>query len=410
LKSESLINKESTKTSRTSMNRIGSQAGGLRREFSGLVIGFSCGILLGFLVFSQPAYNAYCEGGKNYVSVPMVSINGTDNSTPGLKTRAIRANSVGAMKDLAAAFNTSGLNNDKASPLDFDRRHLEVMSDPSNLLIPRCRHAGKKLKHNGEEIVVMSNGLVVSAHGYYGKFSDVLVTNYGVHEAAEERLISAIFDRAPEDAVMVEVGAYWAFYTVWFLRAVLNGRAWCVEADEKNRKIGLYNLALNGVTSEDFSIGFVKTGYWESYANAIGLPRSIYCILIDIQGYETALVPDLVSAIASGKLQVGYIMVGTHSHEAHEQVLTELRDDAGLRVVAALDFDNETFFHDGMILVTSISEIDNGLPSINLGSRRHTPLRTAPFLQPLTGEECEWLPEEIQDRLDKQDDIDTRTD
>lgn len=109
----------------------------------------------------------------------------------------------------------------------------------------------------------MSNGVLVTTTGYYGKFSELLHLNKGVHEAAEERLFSAIVDKAEPGAVSVALGAYWAFYTAWFLRAVPAARAFCVESEDVNMRVGLENLRLNDVQADSFVKGFVSKGWWD---------------------------------------------------------------------------------------------------------------------------------------------------
>jgi hypothetical protein len=111
------------------------------------------------------------------------------------------------MKHLASAFVYTTIRNPKASAYDMLGRRVEVKSDPSNLLVPRCKHAGKLLTAPSKEeaLIVMANGIVVTAHGYYNNFSDVLREheNAAVHEAAEERMFSAIVDTLSPGAVIV---------------------------------------------------------------------------------------------------------------------------------------------------------------------------------------------------------------
>ena len=113
-------------------------------------------------------------------------------------------------KDLAALFESETVANAKAEASDNPARFSEIVSDPSNLLVPRCRHAGKVVNTTNGTFVVMSNGIVVTKDGYYGdKFSKILQLNGGVHEAAEERLFAAILTRMAPSASIVELGAYW---------------------------------------------------------------------------------------------------------------------------------------------------------------------------------------------------------
>ena len=59
------------------------------------------------------------------------------------------------------------VDNVKAATNDFEGRHREILSDPSNLHIPRCPDAGRMIKG----YTVMHNGLLMSSFGYYGQYS-----------------------------------------------------------------------------------------------------------------------------------------------------------------------------------------------------------------------------------------------
>lgn len=144
---------------------------------------------------------------------------------PGPKTIAIREDSVTTRLNLSAQKIVPGLNIGEKRHF-FGGRFGDVMSDPSNLLIPRCKHAGKTVIYDGDEVVVMSNGVIVTAKGYYNSYSAILWRNAGVHEAAEERLFSAIVDRAPPGSAIVELGAFWAFYSVWYSLSVPDARTY----------------------------------------------------------------------------------------------------------------------------------------------------------------------------------------
>jgi hypothetical protein len=50
--------------------------------------------------------------------------------------------------------------------------------------------------------------------------------------------------RGEPDPVIVELGGFWAYYSIWALRTV-GGRALLVEPDPSNLRVGRANLRLN---------------------------------------------------------------------------------------------------------------------------------------------------------------------
>ena len=79
-------------------------------------------------------------------------------------------------RDYAALVMDPTVFNNKSGVADFPARHREILSDPNNLFLPRCKRAGEVLDNqgpNGEAVVLMHNGVAVTRNGYYGDFSDV---------------------------------------------------------------------------------------------------------------------------------------------------------------------------------------------------------------------------------------------
>ena len=102
----------------------------------------------------------------------------------------------------------------KADSNDFLGRFREVVSDPLNLVIQKDPRAG----FIEEGFVYLHNGLKVPLSGnyaYYGQFSWILVINRGVHEPLEEFVFQEVLKRLPNSPLMIELGAYWAHYSMW---------------------------------------------------------------------------------------------------------------------------------------------------------------------------------------------------
>jgi hypothetical protein len=107
----------------------------------------------------------------------------------------------------------------------FLERYREVVSDPINLLIKRVPEAGYVDK-NG--FVILHNGNRVPVEGklaYYNNFSDILIINRGVHEPLEEFCFQEVLKKIKtESPIMIELGAYWAHYSMWFHERIFKSK------------------------------------------------------------------------------------------------------------------------------------------------------------------------------------------
>src|SRR5579863_4801296 len=237
----------------------------------------------------------------------------------------------------------------KAQDSDFVGRFREVISDPLNLLIERVPEAGLL---EGNE-VCLHNGNRVPAAGagaYYGQFSTLLVLNRGVHEPLEEYVFQELVKRLPASPRMIELGAYWAHYSMWLKRIRPQATVIMVEPDSGNLAAGQANFARNGFEGE-FIHAAVGKGLWEldDFFATRGLSH-LDILHADIQGAEGALLDGGRQTL--GKSQIDYVCVSTHSQALHQSVADELAK-FGYRVEVSSDFDNETTSYDGFIFAAS---------------------------------------------------------
>src|SRR5262249_43542134 len=104
---------------------------------------------------------------------------------------------------------------------------------------------------------VMHNGLKVVVGSYYGKEATILFSRTkGVHEPQEERYFEEVLKLIQPKSVIVELGAYWAFYSMWFCKEVRGARAFLIEPIEANLECGKKNFAINGFHG-DFTHAYV---------------------------------------------------------------------------------------------------------------------------------------------------------
>ena len=180
-------------------------------------------------------------------------------------------------------------------------------------------------------------------------------------------------------SMMVELGAFWAYYTQWFLREIPDSIALCVEPDAGNLSIGTRNAALNGTTDrirfinawvggEHLPIHSAPTETSDSLSvlpmlncsAVLDLCAKPYVELLhmDIQGAETAFLQSIDSATAQNRLR--FIMVSTHhssisgSKSTHLDCMERLRD-LGATILIEHDV-IESFSGDGLILASMLPE------------------------------------------------------
>ncbi len=274
-------------------------------------------------------------------------------------------------KDYCLSVIDKNINNKKG--LTFKERFIDIISDPNNIFIKRCPDSGK-VENN---IVTLHNNIKVYKNCYYGNFSDILILNKGCHEPAEERMFQLILEDISENGIMIELGSYWAFYSIWFNKVIKNAKNYCIEPEIKNLDIGKKNCLLNNVEA-DFTLGFIGK-------NKINIPdfmkskniEKIDILHSDIQGYEFEMLTDIVNKsnlLKENKIK--YIFISTHSDKIHYDCIDLLKKN-DYRIIASSDFETETFCFDGIIVACHIS--NTKFDNYYLGNRKHTKLRKVPL-------------------------------
>jgi hypothetical protein len=250
------------------------------------------------------------------------------------------------------------------NPNDFYTRFRDIISDPNNLFIERVPQAGKL--ENG--IITLHNGIQLYAD-YYGEFIKILKYNLGVHEPSEERAFDKVLSKLSDGSVMIELGSYWSWYSIWFSKFVKNSKVFCVEPDENNIKVGIKNFVLNNLTP-NFIKGKVSNKDFNPYTFFVEKKiNNIDIVHCDIQGYELEMLEMIQPYLVENKIK--YIFISTHSNKLHYDCINFLEKN-DYKILCSCDFDNQTFQYDGFLLScpNSLNEI---LP-FNLGNRSKSKL------------------------------------
>jgi hypothetical protein len=250
-----------------------------------------------------------------------------------------------------------------AATEDFELKIRDVCAGPDNAKIPRVPDAGKVI----DGYLIMHNGIKIVPDSYTGAgMTKLLQDNGGVHEPQEEfafgQVLNWLRERGSSSYTMVELGSYWAFYSVWFQSMLSGGDCFCVEPLKENMEFGRKNFSANGRTG-DFTqayIGATPLGGEPPTISVDSLIRDkgiehIDILHADIQGYELEMLQGATEAF--GRKMIDYVFVSTHHNFLHYRCMEEL-EKHGFKILAEADL-LETYSTDGVIIAGRL-----GLPHL----------------------------------------------
>lgn len=263
---------------------------------------------------------------------------------------------------------------------DWKDRVRDAVACPDNAFIPRVPSAGNI--EDGQ--LVMHNGLRVHELSYDGEGPrDLMKQNRGVHEPQEERLFMEVLKCLPPSSTMLEFGAYWAFYSMWFYQEVRDARCFCVEPASQNIQMGKDNFALNFGDSPPrvlFEQAFagrrdaiqstnteVPTVSVDGFLSRHGISR-LALLHADTQGHEFEVLLGASDSLPSAAID--YVFLSTHTNELHRLCLKELLRHR-YRILADIDL-LETYSFDGLIVgqsprLSDIPSCELSLKGYNVG-------------------------------------------
>ncbi len=231
------------------------------------------------------------------------------------------------------------------------QRISTVKASADNQQLNHVLNAGKVF----EDHQLMANGLKITLGSYYDYGNThLLIENQGVHEPQEEYAFEKILSVIPAGGTMMELGSYWAFYSMWFARDVKNSKCVMIEPDPHKMNFGKLNFRLNGLS------GTFDNGYISDKADlAPSIPYYSVDFLMekhkishlnilhsDIQGFELKMLDGCATALHDGAID--YFFISTHSNQLHSQCIERLRSfDYDIVCDANLD---ESYSVDGLIV------------------------------------------------------------
>lgn len=232
-----------------------------------------------------------------------------------------------------------------------------VQQSEDNIFIPRVENAGSIVGN----YQIMHNGIKILKDGYYGDWvTRMFCQNRGVHEPQEERVFQDVLSHIESGSVMIELGSYWGFYSMWFYKKVKNAKCYLVEPDKNNLDIGKKNFQTNNCEGVFINAAIGSNKYFpevplDTVDNLIDTYHidKISIIHSDIQHSEYEMLRGAERALKNKSID--YLFISTHSNILHNKCKNILRS-YGYKISVDVNM-NESYSYDGLIVACRDSDI-----------------------------------------------------
>lgn len=233
--------------------------------------------------------------------------------------------------------------------------------------IPKVSDAGLVTSGEHGEVQVMHNGIHLYCDSHYGAYNvEVIRGLCGHHEPQEEAVFHEVLKHIETGSVMLELGSFWAYYSLWFLNQIPQGRTILVEPVPSALEAGERNFSLNGAegTFIHAAIGSVAKGLapvelWTGFvvsAETItvdSLMRTqgighLGILHADIQGHEIQMLKGASETLRERR--VDWIFISTHGENIHQRCCRILKKSGYF--VAVEHTPSESFSVDGLIVAS----------------------------------------------------------
>jgi len=214
----------------------------------------------------------------------------------------------------------------------------------------------------------MHNGLRIFVDSHYGSYNTEIIRRlHGHHEPQEERAFFEVLRTIRHGGTIMELGSFWAYYSLWFLTVVPESKAILVEPLESSLHAGQKNFELNqrkGVfvraAIDEVAAPESKVELWPGMAAQVerttvdalmtrfGL-RRLDLLHADIQGTEVRMLNGAASALAARAIE--WLFISTHGENIHQKCLLILRS-YGYTIVTQ-HTPAESYSVDGLIVASA---------------------------------------------------------
>jgi FkbM family methyltransferase len=256
--------------------------------------------------------------------------------------------------------------------------------------IPKVKNAGYLVKPqgNGRSYQIMHNGMKVYTDSHYGDFNSEVIRHLkGHHEPQEEKVFYEVLKKIGTNGVMIELGSFWAYYSMWFNKSIHGARNYMIEPMEPMLRLGMDNFKLNGIRGNFIQACVGKESQEQkNFQHWDGTIHNIPQIAIDnflekyklefidilhadIQGAEYEMLQGGENSLSKGKIR--FLFISTHGEGLHRTCLHFLKNK-NYKVIAAYS-PLESYSVDGLIAVCH-EDID--CPSVFISKRRYHKFQT----------------------------------
>lgn len=256
--------------------------------------------------------------------------------------------------------------------------------------IPKVANAGAVETVEGAHVQIMHNGLKVKYGGYHGDWmANIIHGLRGHHEPQEEKAFYEILRYCRPRTNIIELGSFWSYYSMWYLKNTPFSKAYCLEPDATHIAVGKENMRMNGL-SADYVRGCVggeeiaQVDFPTESGETVGMPQytvpslmahfdlnEVEILHADVQGSEIGVLESCRPLFAAGKIR--FVVISTHhscisgSTTTHADCLKILRE-VGAHILCEHDVD-ESFSGDGVIAAALRPE-DRLIPHIDISRCR----------------------------------------
>lgn len=227
--------------------------------------------------------------------------------------------------------------------------------------IPKVNQAGQTYPSAPTPYQLMHNGIKVRLGEYHGEWMSTIIKQLrGHYKPQEEKVFYEVLKSIPDNGVMVEVGSYWAYFSMWFQKNINCATNYLIEPVPVRRLLGEKNFLLNNMngTFIPAHIGgnkniFVDWNNQKFRSSRISIDQLIkqfeipfiHIVHCNIQGKEYEMLQGMEQSIKAKK--VGYVFVSSHG-ERYNQCLKFFKNN-NFHIIAE-HTNLEGFAQDGLIV------------------------------------------------------------
>lgn len=209
-------------------------------------------------------------------------------------------------------------------------RAIATISGDDCDYIPKVIGAGEIFNDGTTAYQLMHNGIKIKVNSYYDSqwLTDVIYGLKGHHEPQEEKCFYEVLKYIPENSTMIELGSYWAYYSLWFATQIKEAKIYLIEPDANRLEVGRKNFELNN-KSGTFRRGFAGVmkdsvpGFenieWisiDDFMESEGIEH-IAILHADIQGAESEMLATTIKHLN----KIDYFFISTHNPTNHNPCL-----------------------------------------------------------------------------------------